>query len=131
MMLAGEPRTMAKTTSALTRLRQICLSLPDTRETLTWGEPHFRAGDKILCDCGDEDGRPEIGFKLEREDAAAIVPDPRLRRAPYVGHKGWVSMDASRVEDWNEVAKLAARAATAPESGRRRTTSRHATARKR
>ncbi len=30
-------------------MRKICLSLPDTKETLTWGEPHFRVGDKIFA----------------------------------------------------------------------------------
>ncbi len=28
------------------RLRAVCLALPDTKETLTWGEPHFRVGEK-------------------------------------------------------------------------------------
>jgi predicted DNA-binding protein (MmcQ/YjbR family) len=127
---------MARTTSVLTGLRRICLSLPDTRETLTWGEPHFRVGDKIFCGCGDENGRPVIGFKLEREHAEAILQDPRFRPAPYVGDKGWVSMDASRVADWDEVraliqesyrliaprrtaARLADQAASAPGRGTR------------
>ncbi|MEO2016269.1 MAG: DUF1801 domain-containing protein [Fuerstiella sp.] len=30
----------------LERLRGICLSLPKTKETLTWGKPHFRVGEK-------------------------------------------------------------------------------------
>lgn len=97
---------MAETTSVLSRLRKICLALPDTKETLTWGQPHFRVGDKIFCGCGDEKGRTVIGFKLERDHADAITQDPRFRRAPYVGHKGWVSMDAARVRDWDEVRAL-------------------------
>jgi predicted DNA-binding protein (MmcQ/YjbR family) len=95
-----------KTTSVLARMRQICLSLPDTKETLTWGEPHFRVGDKIFAGCGEEKGRPVIGFKLDMDHADAILADPRFSRAPYVGHKGWVSMDASQVADWEEVRPL-------------------------
>jgi predicted DNA-binding protein (MmcQ/YjbR family) len=92
--------------SVLSRMREICLSLPDTKETLTWGQPHFRVGDKIFAGCGDEKGRAVIGFKLEMDHADAILQDPRFWRAPYVGHKGWVSMDASTVEDWEEVRPL-------------------------
>jgi predicted DNA-binding protein (MmcQ/YjbR family) len=86
----------------LDRMREICLSLPDTRETLTWGEPHFRVGDKIFAGCGMEKGRVVIGFKLEMDHADAIISDPRFWRAPYVGHKGWVSMDANQVTDWTK-----------------------------
>ena len=96
-----------KAGSVLKRMREICLALPDTKETLTWGEPHFRVGDKIFAGCGDEHGQTVIGFKLEMDHADAVIQeDPRFRRAPYVGHKGWVSMDASRVKDWSEVRPL-------------------------
>jgi predicted DNA-binding protein (MmcQ/YjbR family) len=93
--------------TVLARLRSICLALPDTRETLTWGEPHFRVGDKIFAGCGDERGRTVIGFKLEKAHAEARVrDDPRFSVAPYVGRHGWVSMDAQGVKDWGEVAAL-------------------------
>ncbi len=116
--------------SVLQRLRAICLALPDTRETLTWGEPHFRVGDKIFAGCGDEQGRLKIGFKLDKEHAAARVQsDPRFTPAPYVGRHGWVSLDAAQVRDWNEVRALitesyrliaprAARARRKPEAAR-------------
>ena len=92
--------------SVLAAMRAICLSLPDTKETPTWGKPHFRVNDKIFAGCHEEDGRSVIGFKLEMQHAAAVLADPRFTRAPYVGHKGWVSMDASRISDWGEVREL-------------------------
>jgi predicted DNA-binding protein (MmcQ/YjbR family) len=94
---------VAKSNPVLTKMREICLSLPDTKETLTWGQPHFRVGEKIFAGCSEEKGKPVIGFKLEMEHADEVIKDPRFRRAPYVGHKGWVSMDASAVRDWDEV----------------------------
>jgi predicted DNA-binding protein (MmcQ/YjbR family) len=99
---------MAKSDPVLEKVREICLSLPDTRETMTWGHPHFRVGEKIFAGYGEEKGQRSLGFKLEMEHALAIVErDPRFTRAPYVGHKGWVSMDASGgVKDWNEVRAL-------------------------
>jgi predicted DNA-binding protein (MmcQ/YjbR family) len=87
-------------------MRAICLALPDTKETLTWGQPHFRVGEKIFAGCGEEKGRVVIGFKLDMDHADAVIQDPRFWRAPYVGHKGWVSMDAGGVDDWDEVRPL-------------------------
>lgn len=94
---------MAKTDPVLAKMRAICLSLPDTKETPTWGQPHFRVGDKIFAGCGEDQGKQVIGFKLEMEHAEAVIEDPRFWRAPYVGHKGWVSMDAASIKDWDDV----------------------------
>jgi len=94
---------MSKVDPILTKMREICLSLPDTKETLTWGQPHFRVGDKIFSGYGEEKGKKVIGFKLEMDHADAMLDDPRFWRAPYVGHKGWVSMDATQVRHWEEV----------------------------
>jgi len=95
-----------KGSSVLDHMRAICLALPDTKETLTWGQPHFRVGEKIFAGCGEERGRVVIGFKLDMDHADAIIQDPRFWRAPYVGHKGWVSMEAGGVDDWDEVRPL-------------------------
>jgi predicted DNA-binding protein (MmcQ/YjbR family) len=97
---------MAKSDPALTKMRAICLSLPDTKLTMTWGQPHFRVMDKIFAGYGAEKGKQAIGFKLEMDHADAILADPRFTRAPYVGHKGWVSLDATQVDDWSEVKAL-------------------------
>jgi predicted DNA-binding protein (MmcQ/YjbR family) len=94
------------TTDVLRRVREICLALPDTVETITWGKPHFRVKDKIFAGFSDEEDVATIGFKLAMDHAASILEDPRFERAPYVGHKGWVSMDASAITDWNEVREL-------------------------
>ena len=94
---------MAKTDAVLTKMREICLSLPDTKETMTWGKPHFRVGEKIFAGCGEDNGRQVIGFKLQMAHAEAVIKDARFWRAPYVGHKGWVSMDAVGVKNWDEV----------------------------
>ena len=94
---------MPKPDAVLTKVKEICLSFPDTKLTMTWGKPHFRVGEKIFAGCGEEGGKVSIGFKLEMAHAQRILDDPRFTRAPYVGHKGWVSLDASRVTDWAEV----------------------------
>ncbi len=97
---------MLKSDRVFARLSKICLALPETSVRLTWGEPHFRVGEKIFSGYGQEDGVFRAGFKLEMDHAAAIVSDPRFRRARYVGHKGWVSMDLSGAVDWSLVEAL-------------------------
>ncbi len=97
---------MTKFETVRARMRAICLALPDTKETLTWGKPHFRVGEKIFAGCGDEGDEITLGFKLEAAHAKEIIEDPRFAPAPYVGHKGWVSMDADGVTDWKEVQAL-------------------------
>jgi len=94
---------MPKTHPALVKMRAICLALPDTKETLTWGQPHFRVGEKIFAGCGEHTGEVKIGFKLTKPHADAVIHDPRFERAPYVGKHGWVSMDADAVDDWEQV----------------------------
>jgi predicted DNA-binding protein (MmcQ/YjbR family) len=101
--LASAQRT---SDAALGHVRAICLSLPDTKETPTWGKPHFRVGEKIFAGCGEEDGRAALGFKLEMAHAARRVKDARFWPAPYVGHKGWVSTDPTQVRDWEEIRAL-------------------------
>ena len=58
----------------LQKMREICLALPDTKETLTWGSPHFRVGEKIFAGYSEEDGRLSIGFKLEKPHAEGASP---------------------------------------------------------
>ena len=97
---------MAKRDAVLTKMREICLALPDTKETVTWGNPHFRVGDKIFAGYGKEKGKAVIGFKLEMDHADAVVQDPNFWRSPYVGHKGWVSLDANSVKNWAAVGAM-------------------------
>ncbi len=97
---------MLKIDATLERLAKICLALPGTKMTITWGEPHFRVGDKIFSGYGKEDGRMVIGFKLALDHALGITADPRFRPAKYGGPHGWVSMDISGRKDWKLIAAL-------------------------
>jgi predicted DNA-binding protein (MmcQ/YjbR family) len=92
--------------AALKKMRAICLALPDTKETPTWGQPHFRVGEKIFAGLGEEKGVLTVGFKLEMDHADAMVRRHGFSRAPYVGHKGWVSLDVGTVKEWGEVEAL-------------------------
>jgi predicted DNA-binding protein (MmcQ/YjbR family) len=88
------------------KISALCLALPNTKLTMTWGSPHFRVGDKIFCGFGDDDGKQVLGVKLRMEHAKRRVQDPRFWTAPYVGKHGWVSMDVTQRKSWSEVAEL-------------------------
>ncbi len=88
------------------KISALCLALPGTKLTMTWGSPHFRVGDKIFCGFGAEDGRAVLGVKLRMEHAKQRVRESRFWVAPYVGKYGWVSMDVAERRSWDEVAAL-------------------------
>ena len=47
-----------------------------------------------------------MGFKLKMARAQLVIRGPNFEKAPYVGHKGWVSMDATEVRDWDQVRSM-------------------------
>lgn len=91
---------MTNPDAVLRRLREFCLALPDTTESEKWGKPHFCVCEKIFAGCSTENEHPVIGFKLQKPRATATVQLPGFSIAPYVGRHGWVSMDASVIDDW-------------------------------
>lgn len=81
---------------------------PETKVTMTWGEPHFRVGDKIFSGYGaHKDGRYAMSAKLDKDKQAALVAsDPRFQIAPYVGKHGWVAFYPGDEPDLGELEAL-------------------------
>jgi len=102
---APKPRKRASD-ATFDKISALCLALPGTKLTMTWGSPHFRVADKIFCGFGAEDGRSVMGVKLRMEHAKQRVQEPRFWAAKYVGKHGWVSMDVDQRRSWDEVAAL-------------------------
>ena len=92
--------------AALAKISALCLALPETKLTMTWGSPHFRVADKIFCGFGSDDGKQVMGVKLAMSHARALVKQARFWPSPYVGKHGWVSMDVTQRKSWAEVAAL-------------------------
>jgi predicted DNA-binding protein (MmcQ/YjbR family) len=93
----------------LTRLRRICLALPEAYETTSFGHPTFRAGrtgKKTFAVFENYRGEDTICVKATLEDQALLVLDPRFFVAPYVGKHGWTSMRTAGAIDWTEVEDL-------------------------
>lgn len=96
---------MVTAEEALEKMREICLSLPGTREGQHFGETAFYVSRKIFATCGEKHGVCEIIFGLEPDHAAALVEsDPRFK--PYPRDKRGVVLDAAHVKSWTEVEAL-------------------------
>lgn len=92
---------------ALEKVREICLSFPDTREGSHFGETAFYVGKKLFATCGEKHGACEIVFGLDPDHAAALVKnDPRFK--PYPRDKRGVIIEASQVKRWSELKALIA-----------------------
>lgn len=97
----------------LTRLRRICLALPEAHEVEAWGEPTFRVRNKIFAmhaSVGHHtQGRPAVWLKAgpgNQEFLVRAAPD-RFFVPPYVGPSGWVGVWLDGDVDWEELAGLA------------------------
>jgi predicted DNA-binding protein (MmcQ/YjbR family) len=87
----------------LSRLRAICLSLPEVRETIKWGHPTFEAGKKMFAVLDRYNGRACIAFKASREQLPELLDSDLFFEAPYAARFGWVCMFADGSLNWREV----------------------------
>jgi hypothetical protein len=104
--------TAAQRRTALNRLRQLCLALPETSERPSHGAPSFFVRDKkcflMLVDDHHDDGRFAIWCAAPPGNQELLVQaDPdRFFRPPYVGHRGWLGVMLHGKVDWDEVAGI-------------------------
>ena len=99
------------TPASLSRLRRICLALPEAAEKETWEKPTFRIRDKIFAMVHDWEGRSGVWCKAPPGAQAILVEaaPERFFRPPYVGHKGWIGFWLDGKVDWVEVTDLVGR----------------------
>src|SRR5262249_35564681 len=69
----GRTQAVATAQAALRNMREICLSLPGTAETVHFGESCFRVGKKIFASCGEKTGVYRLVFQLEPQRASWLV----------------------------------------------------------
>jgi len=93
---------------ALERLRQLCLALPEARETVAWGHPVFKAGTKTFAAIEPVKGRPSIALRLAPVDVDLLLRRPGFFTTPY-GRGLWVSAWADEALDWPLIGGLAER----------------------
>jgi hypothetical protein len=105
--------TPAERERALQRIRQICLSLPETSERLSHGAPTFfvrgkRAFVMVLTD-HHGDGRFALWCAApEGMQRVLVEGDPEnFFVPPYVGHRGWLGVHLDRSLSWDDIAGIA------------------------
>ena len=89
----------------LEKLRSLCLSLPETSETSSWGHPNFKAGKKTFVAFERVKERASIAFRLESADVDRLLGRKEFFVTPY-GRGLWVSLWADGRVDWRAVADL-------------------------
>ena len=97
----------------LTRLRRLCLALPEAHEVEAWGEPTFRVRNRMFATYADAashhgKGRHAVWCKAAPGNQALMVrhhPD-RFFVPPYVGPSGWIGVWLDADTDWPELAEL-------------------------
>ncbi|HZT78123.1 MAG TPA: MmcQ/YjbR family DNA-binding protein [Vicinamibacterales bacterium] len=93
----------------LARVRTLCLSLPETTETLAWGHPNFRAGhgrrSRVFVAFEQVKGRPSIAFRLSPTDVDLLLRRPSFFATPY-GRGQWASVWADARVNWRLVGRL-------------------------
>lgn len=116
---AAKKRGVKKATTAaaardpLSRLRAICLALPEAHEVEAWGEPTFRVKNKIFAMHASASTHHGAGREAVWINSTHVTQDLLLRakpqyyfRPPYVGPSGWVGAWVDRKPDWDEIADL-------------------------
>jgi hypothetical protein len=94
----------------LKRIRDVCLSLPDTSERLSHGAPTFFVRDKrafvMFLDHHHQDGRLAIWCAAPAgvQEALVHAAPEHYFVPPYVGHRGWLGVRLDRRLEWNEIA---------------------------
>ena len=97
----------------LTRLRRLCLALPEAHEVEAWGEPTFRVRNKLFAMYASPGnhhggGRPSAWCKATKTNQELMIdaaPD-RFFKPPYVGPSGWVGVWLDGDCDWKELAEI-------------------------
>ena len=94
----------------LDRVRELCLSLPETSERVSHGQPSFfiREKNTFLLYLHTP---PGVGRLAVGRAAPVGMPVARVAgapehyfRPPYVGHRGWLGVRLDRALEWDEIA---------------------------
>ncbi len=92
---------------ALERVRAICLELPGTVETASFGHPTWKARRKAFAVFEKYRGDWSIALKADPgEQHALIEADARFYRTPYLGQHGWVSFKRQGRIPWGRLRGL-------------------------
>jgi hypothetical protein len=93
------------------RVRAICLGLPEVAEKLSHGSPAFFVKKQFVmlwADGHHDNDFPHLwcAASIETQQELIAVAQDRFFRPPYVGHRGWVGLRLDGRVDWAEVEEI-------------------------
>jgi hypothetical protein len=97
-------------TSAIARIRSICLNLPEVVEK-SFGDhtaPAYRVRDKIFVFTSEDGGFITLKAPKGMQEVLVASDPERFFVPAYVGPKGWVGvrLDLAAPPDWDEVTEM-------------------------
>jgi predicted DNA-binding protein (MmcQ/YjbR family) len=101
-----DPLTAPHVRRVVERLAAFCLGLPETTAGRSFGNPVWRAGKKTFCTAYRYTGRLQLSFWVGVDQQDLLTLDPRFSVPAYLGHNGWIALDAERGVNWPEVEAL-------------------------
>jgi hypothetical protein len=94
---------------AVSRLRELCLSLPDASEKLSHAEPTWfvKKSFVMFANHHHDDRLAFWSAAPEGMQASLVEAEPeRFFRPPYVGPRGWLGVYLDVPVDWEEIADI-------------------------
>lgn len=88
----------------LERVRRICLTLPETTERLSHGEPTFFVKDKVyvmFANNHHNDGHIAVWLPVPSGLQSTLIESApeTFFNPPYVGVRGWVGIELDKISD--------------------------------
>lgn len=88
-------------------VRQYCLSLPHTTETVQWGDDLvFKIAGKMYTVAALEPGDHWLSFKCTPDGFARLVEQEGIIPAPYLARAHWVSLETADALPRAEIKRL-------------------------
>ncbi len=88
-------------------VRQFCLALPHSTETIQWGDNLvFKVAGKIYAIAGLEPGENWLSFKCTPEGFGELTDRPGIIPAPYLARANWVAIESENALSRTEIKRL-------------------------
>jgi len=107
----AHPRRPNSRPEVLTKVRELCLALPEASEKEAWGSPTFRVRGKMFVMYMDNhhgDGRVALWCNATHDGRDTLVQadDNRFFVPPYMGARGWLGVRLDKRLGWKRITAL-------------------------
>ena len=101
------PLKSASNQLILNKLRSICVNLPEVSESKQFGNPAFKAGKKSFCTLSARREKIQLQVWVGPDRQLSLTSfDERFEIPAYVGHNGWINLDLTLKQSWEEIQDL-------------------------